>query len=73
MTTAQISSLHATSARRHAAIEAQQPTGGMTLDALYIGLAKAANKDLADGLITSEMHQARRTELRRQYNSLKGR
>jgi hypothetical protein len=52
---------------------AQQPTGGMSLDAFYIGLAKAANKDLEDGLITSEMHQARRTELRRQYNSLKGR
>ncbi len=64
----EISSLLARSAARH-----QEPTQpvGMSLDAFYINLAKAANKDLEDGLITSAMHEARRTELRNQYRSLK--
>jgi hypothetical protein len=71
LSSAEVSSLLNRGANHQEQTEQAQPAG-MTLDQYYIALATAVNKDLEAGLINSEMHEARRNELRRQYRALKG-
>jgi hypothetical protein len=68
----EISSLLATSARRHQEIEQVQPAS-MTLDQFYISLGEASKADWKAGRITEEMFRSRVAELKAQYRSLKGR
>jgi hypothetical protein len=81
-TTAQISSLLATSAARYSQEQEQQAQpatggggggGGMSLDAFYISLGNAARADWQAGLITETQFWNRVAELKSQYRAIKAR
>jgi hypothetical protein len=68
----EISSLLATSARRHQEQEQAQPAG-MTLDQFYISLGEASKADWQAGLITETQFWNRVAELKAQYRAIKSR
>jgi len=73
--TTRIASLLATAAQREAQQEAPATATqtGMSLDAFYIALGRAAKADYQNGLLTEMAYTNRKAELKTQYNQLKGR